>query len=120
MAAGFFDAELYDFKEQYEAHMYKDVQLKLQSEANLRIIPHVRKHLIELLKKRRLTVTTSGLLALVPAQVRPGDVIAVLVGGVVPFVLRKKEKTCSEIPSGDSQAVGTEFLAVSSGDRKRG
>jgi hypothetical protein len=92
LLAGFYTTEHDHFRREYRLHMYKDAKKDPQSEAEMRIHLNLKKHMIELLRKRRFTVTTNGLFALVPSKAKPGDVVAVLVGGVVPFVLRKKER----------------------------
>jgi hypothetical protein len=102
--------ELEYFKQQYEAHMYKDAKLNPDSERNLNLGPGLENRLMELFRKRRFTVTTNGLFALVPKQARPGDTIAVLVGGMVPFVLRKVEGPGSEVQADDSEATDTQSM----------
>ncbi|KAK5991510.1 Heterokaryon incompatibility 6-like protein [Cladobotryum mycophilum] len=57
---------------------------------DMRMSLNMDRRLVNSLKLRRFAITATGLYALVPMNTQPGDVIAVLVGGMVPFVLRKK------------------------------
>ena len=52
-------------------------------------IPHATK--LQNFHRRRLARTTSDLLALVPAETTPGDNVALLVGGSVPYIVRPVE-----------------------------
>jgi hypothetical protein len=53
--------------------------------------PHIQS-LVTRVKDRRLFLTEQGLMGIGPPQTAEGDIVAVLRGGEVPFVLRKSKK----------------------------
>jgi hypothetical protein len=50
------------------------------------------KYHLKFLKDRNLAITSKGFPALVPKAARYGDIIAVMPGGAVPYVLRPRER----------------------------
>jgi hypothetical protein len=55
-------------------------------------IPHIQSVVVDVVKDRRLFLTEQGFMGIGPPQTTEGDVVAVLRGGEVPFVLRKSKK----------------------------
>ncbi|KAK4169652.1 hypothetical protein QBC43DRAFT_306488 [Cladorrhinum sp. PSN259] len=101
--SGYEKEEFVEFVQKYRLLMYNDAKNDPLSEFRMNSGSHINQQLMYtdpnskinerlkgLLRKRRFAVTQTGFFALVPIQAAPGDVIAVLVGGAVPFVLRKK------------------------------